>query len=160
MVTSPDGSKLAFLTNAINQRQEKFEDIEIYGLDLTSIGKSHVVAAADKNSPPQEPRQLTHNQAVETKLRWANDNRHIFFTVEVGDVTGPYRDLQPHLYWVNSETGAVEQWSKDFTGEINHYAVTADGVLTSARLGTEVPMYSVAKPEPVFEPTKRLARHL
>ncbi len=147
MVTSPDGSKLAFLSNAINQRQEKFEDIEIYGLDLTSIGKSHVVAAADKNSPLQEPRRLTNNQAVETKLRWANDNRHIFFTVEVGDVTGPYRDLQPHLYWVNSETGAVEQWSKAFTGEINDYAVTSDGVLTSARLGTEVPMYSVAKPE-------------
>jgi hypothetical protein len=30
LITSPDGSKLAFLTNSINQRQEKFEDVEIY----------------------------------------------------------------------------------------------------------------------------------
>ena len=30
LVTSPDGSKLAFVTNSINQRQEKFEDVEIY----------------------------------------------------------------------------------------------------------------------------------
>jgi dipeptidyl aminopeptidase/acylaminoacyl peptidase len=148
MVTSPDGSKLAFLSNAINQRQEKFEDIEIYAVDLTNIGRDHVASAAsdDKKNSPQEPRRLTHNQAAETKLHWANDNRHVFFTVEVGDVSGAYRDLQPHLYWVDSVTGAVEQWSKDFPGEINDYAVTSNGVLTSARLGTEVPMYSVAKP--------------
>ncbi len=40
MVTSPDGSKLAFVTNAINQRQEKFEDIEIYSLDLQILAKT------------------------------------------------------------------------------------------------------------------------
>ena len=32
LVTSPDGSKLAFISNSINQRQEKFEDYEIYAL--------------------------------------------------------------------------------------------------------------------------------
>ncbi len=130
LVTSPDGSKLAFISNSINQRQEKFEDYEIYALDLAN----------------RQPRRLTNNQAQETRLHWANDNRHVFFSVEVGDVTGPYRDLQPHLYWVDSESGAVEQWSKDFIGQVDQYAVTADGVLTSARLGTEVPMYSVAQP--------------
>ncbi len=108
--------------------------------------------AAEKNPSPTRPRQLTHNQAHEQNLRWANDSRHIFFTVEDGDVTGPYRDLQPHLYWVDSEkpdseTGAAEQWSKDFIGPIEHYAVAADNVLASARLGTEVPMYSAAKPD-------------
>jgi dipeptidyl aminopeptidase/acylaminoacyl peptidase len=135
LVTSPDGNKLAFISSAANQRQEKFEDYEIYALDLANPA----------------PRQLTHNQAQEVSLRWANDSRHILFTVEVGDVAGPYRDLQPHLYWVDSEkpdsgTGAVEQWSKDFVGPINHYAVTGDSVLVSARLGTEVAMYSVAQP--------------
>ena len=30
LVTSPDGTKLAILSNAINQRQEKYEDVEIY----------------------------------------------------------------------------------------------------------------------------------
>ncbi len=46
----------------------------------------------------------------------------------------------------NSETGAVEQWSKDFIGMTQHYAVAADTVLTSARVGTEVPMFSAAQP--------------
>ena len=135
LVTSPDGSKLAFVTNAVNQRQEKFEDIEIYALDLANP------------SPSQTPRRLTHNQAAEVKPRWANDSRHVFFTVEVGDVAGPYRDLQPHLYWVESETGNIEQWSKDFIGPVEHYAVTPGGVLASARLGTEVSAYSVAEPK-------------
>ena len=130
LMTSPDGSKLAFLSSAINQRQEKFEDYEIYALDLAN----------------PTPRQLTHNQAQEVRLRWANDSRHVLFSVEVGDVTGPYRDLQPHLYWVDSGTGAVEQWSKDFIGPVEHYSITANNVLASARLGTEVAMYSVAQP--------------
>jgi dipeptidyl aminopeptidase/acylaminoacyl peptidase len=148
MITSPDGSKLAFVTNAINQRQEKFEDVEIYALDLSSGAAGSV--AADK--PVAQPRQLTHNQAVEGRPRWANDNRHVFFSVEVGDITGPYRDLQPHLYWVDSEksggeTGAVEQWSNGFIGAVDHYAVTSDGVLALARLGTEVSAYSVAEPK-------------
>ena len=128
------------LTSAINQREEKFEDYEIYALDLAQ----------------PTPRQLTHNQAQEEKLHWANDNRHLFFSVQVGDVSGPYRDLQPHLYWLDSEkpggekpdseTGAVEQWSRDFIGPVEHYAVAAEHVLASARLGTEVAMYSVSQP--------------
>ena len=131
VVTSPDGSKLAYATSAINQRQEKYEDVEIFALDLASQSA--------------QPRQLTHNQAEEGKLRWANDNRHIFFSVDGGDVAGPYRDLQPHLYWVDNETGTIEQWSKDFPGAIDHYAVSSNDVLTSARLGTEVQLYSAPR---------------
>lgn len=149
LVTSPDGTKLAFISSAINQRQEKFEDYEIYALDLAN----------------PTLRQLTHNQAQEVKLRWANDSRHILFTVEVGEVAGPYRDLQPHLYWVDSEkpdtekpdsekpdntTGSTEQWGKDFIGPVDHYSVNAEGVLASARLGTEAAMYSAAQPRQSF----------
>ncbi len=135
LVASPDGNKLAFVSNAINQRQEKVEDVEIYIVDLASAS-------------PSTPRALTHNQAVEGKLHWANDSRHIFFSVEVGDVTGPYRDLQPHLYWADSASdgGAVQQWSKDFIGPVEHYAVAGENVLAAARAGTEVQLYSVAKP--------------
>jgi dipeptidyl aminopeptidase/acylaminoacyl peptidase len=132
LVTSPDGSKLAFATDAINQRQEKYEDVEIFAVDLA--GQSSLA------------RQVTHNQAAEGKLRWADDSRHIFFTVEVGDVTGPYRDLQPHLYSVDSGTGSVEQWNRNFIGTVDHFAVVGDEVLASARLGTEVQFYSAAKP--------------
>jgi dipeptidyl aminopeptidase/acylaminoacyl peptidase len=150
MVTSPDGSKLAFLTNSISQRQEKNEDVEIYAVDVMAQTPSPTNASsvgnAGSNSVPASPRQLTHNQAVETKLHWASDNRHVLFTVEVGDVTGPYRDLQPHLYWVDYETGAVEQWAKDFPGEIASYDTYGNGVVFTARLGTEVQVYSAGNP--------------
>jgi dipeptidyl aminopeptidase/acylaminoacyl peptidase len=156
LLVSPDGNKLAFLTNAINQRQEKYEDVELYVVDLDGSLTKHIA------------RRVTNNQAAEVRPRWANDSRHIFFSVEVGDVSGPYRDLQPHLYWVDTgkpDTGSpneykpdaksrpIEQWSKDFIGPVEHYAVAADTVLASARVGTEVQMYSVGKPS---EPLHRI----
>jgi dipeptidyl aminopeptidase/acylaminoacyl peptidase len=147
LITAPDGSKLAFMANPINQREEKFDDYEIYVVDLSSVAR----APSPANSKNEvQPRRLTNNQAVEHDLHWANDNRHIFFTIDVGDVTGPYRDLQPHLYWVDSGDGKIEQWGKDFGGPVDHYAVTGDNVLESARLGTEVQIYSTSKPEQSF----------
>jgi dipeptidyl aminopeptidase/acylaminoacyl peptidase len=139
LTTSPDGAKLAFTSNAINQRQEKAEDVEIYTLSLTGV-------ASLASGALIEPHRVTTNQAQEVRPRWANDNRHIFFGVEVGDVTGAYRDLQPHLYWVDIDSGSIEQWSKDFIGPVEHYAVAGENVLTSARVGTEVQVYSAAKP--------------
>lgn len=137
MTISPDGKNLALMSNPINQREEKYQDYEIYVADLASSNATHL-------------RRLTHNEAVEHDLHWANDSRHIFFTIDVGDVTGPYRDLQPHLYWVDSNTGAVEQWSKDFSGSVEHYAINADGPLASGRLGTEVQMYSTPQASQSF----------
>jgi dipeptidyl aminopeptidase/acylaminoacyl peptidase len=131
--TSPDGMKLAFVSNAINQRQEKYEDVEVYVVDLAGAANS-------------QPRRVTHNEGVESQLRWANDNRHLFFTIEVGDVAGPYRDLQPHLYWVDTESGGIEQWGKDFIGPIGNYAVAGNSILASARNGTEVQLYSSSRP--------------
>jgi dipeptidyl aminopeptidase/acylaminoacyl peptidase len=131
--TSPDGMKLAFVSNAINQRQEKYEDVEVYVVDLAKAANS-------------QPRRVTHNEGVESQLRWANDNRHLFFTIEVGDVAGSYRDLQPHLYWVDTESGGIEQWGKDFIGPIGNYAVAGNSILASARIGTEVQLYSSSRP--------------
>jgi len=146
LITSPDGQKLAFISNSINQRQEKYEDVEIYTIDVARALLPATAESASNSSAEAHPRRITNNQAAETHPHWATDSRHIFFTVEVGDVSGPYRDLQPHLYWVDSATGAVEQWSKDFTGPVEHYAVTAENVLASARIGTEVSAYSVMQP--------------
>ncbi|MGC1370942.1 MAG: prolyl oligopeptidase family serine peptidase [Candidatus Sulfotelmatobacter sp.] len=137
LITSPDGTKLAFVSNSINQRQEKYQDVEIYQVKLVVERAPSPTNAGSEDKPIQ----LTHNQAVEGRLHWANDSRHIFFTVEVGDVSGPYRDLQPHLYWVDSDNGSVEQWAKDFRGEIVSYGVYGNGVVVTARLGTEVHMY-------------------
>jgi dipeptidyl aminopeptidase/acylaminoacyl peptidase len=144
LLTSPDSKKLAILSNAINQRQEKYEDVELYVLDVErALSPATAGSASDATL---QPRRVTKNQAVETRPRWANDSRHILFTVEVGDVAGPYRDLQPHLYSLDLDSSSVEQWDKSFIGPIERYAVAEDKILTSARLGTEVQMYDAAKP--------------
>jgi dipeptidyl aminopeptidase/acylaminoacyl peptidase len=131
---SRDGNKLAFVTESVSERQEKVDEFEIYSIDL---------ATASKERPA---RRLTQNEAVENHLDWAPDNRHIFFSVEIGDVAGPYRDLQPHLYWLDAASGEIEQWAKDFIGSVNQYAVEGDHVLVAGRLGTEVSPYSADAP--------------
>jgi len=145
LLTSPNGMTLAILTNAINQRQEKYEDVELYTLALM-VSRRAVDSAGHPDPDRPYPIRLTENQAEEVRPHWANDSRHIFFSVEVGDPLGPYRDLQPHLYWVDTMSKKIEQWSTDFPGPIEHYTVAADTVLASARAGTEVQMYSVTKP--------------
>jgi dipeptidyl aminopeptidase/acylaminoacyl peptidase len=139
LLTSPDGRTLAFLSNAINQRQEKYEDVELYTVDLNGSGT-------------QVPIRITHNEAEEIHPRWASDSRHIFFSVEVGDISGPYRDLQPHLYWVDASTKKIEQWAKDFTGQIVSFEPSTNGVVLTARLGTEVQMYTAANPTDSLHP--------
>jgi acylaminoacyl-peptidase len=134
MVISADGKNLAFRTTSVSEREENVGEFEIFNVDLPGT------------SPQSVPRQLTHNAAVEHEIRWAPDSRHLLFDVEIGDVSGPYRDLQPHLYWVDSDTGRVEQWNQDFVGAVNDYTPAGDGVLVAGREGTEVQLYSGAKP--------------
>jgi dipeptidyl aminopeptidase/acylaminoacyl peptidase len=138
LVVSPDGHALAFHTEPISERQEKVEEYEIYSIDLTN------------SSGNQTPRQLTRNHAIEGDLHWADDNRHLFFTVSIGDIGDAYRDLQPHLYWVDTEGGQEQQWGKDFVGAVNRYTVAGSRLLVSGRLGTEVPVYSANRPTDSF----------
>jgi dipeptidyl aminopeptidase/acylaminoacyl peptidase len=146
LVTSPDGAHLAFITSAINQREEKLQDYEIFELNVAQPSAGRTLGSVSADTIPA-PRQLTHNQAQEQNLHWSSDSRHIFFTVEVGDVAGPYRDLQPHLYWLDSQTQTVDQWSRDFPGQIESYGRNGNGVVVTARLGTEVQTYlSGSKP--------------
>ena len=74
LVTSPDGKNLAFISNAVSQRQEKSEDVEIY---VCALGVAGSLGKDQKSATT--PHQLTHNQAIEVKLRWANDSRHLLF---------------------------------------------------------------------------------
>jgi dipeptidyl aminopeptidase/acylaminoacyl peptidase len=134
MVVSADGQNLAFTTSSISEREEKVEEFEIFNVDLPGA------------TPQRLPRQLTRNAAVEHEIYWAPGRHRLFFDVEIGDVSGPYRDLQPHLYWVDSDTGHLEQWSQDFVGAVNDYAPAGNGVLVAGREGTEVQLYSAAKP--------------
>jgi dipeptidyl aminopeptidase/acylaminoacyl peptidase len=84
-------------------------------------------------------------------MRWSNDNRHVYFQVDYGSVEGKYSDTQTRLYWADADTGEVQRWAANFTGQVAHYAVAPDGgVIAAARLGTEVQVYAQAKPAAAF----------
>src|SRR5262249_35793075 len=126
-------------TSSISEREEKVEEFEIYLVDL---------AAA---SPDKAPRRLTNNNAGEQELRWSNDSQHIYFEVEYGSVEGKYQDTQMRLYWLDTGSGKVERWGKDFIGSFTHYAPLPDGgVIATARVGTEVQIYTQSSPSEPF----------
>ena len=106
MSAAPDGRRLAFVTVAVSERSEKVEESEIYSLDLTVA------------SPDQAPRQVTHNEALEQAIRWDNDSRHILFQVDSGSVEGKYQDTQTRLYWVDADSGDVQRWAAEFSGQV------------------------------------------
>ncbi|HVZ18142.1 MAG TPA: hypothetical protein VG897_13550 [Terriglobales bacterium] len=133
LVTSGDGKRLAFATTSVSERQEFPAEFEVFVIELAN-------ASADV-----APKQVTHNEAFEANLKWARDNRHLFFTVGQGSVEGKYADSQPRLYAVDTDTSETQRWAADFPGEIVDYEVEPDGTLAvSARIGTEVQMYTLA----------------
>jgi dipeptidyl aminopeptidase/acylaminoacyl peptidase len=140
---SHDGSRLAFVTSSVSERQEKVEDIELYLVRLTN------------NAVESAPIRLTHNEAVELNLEWAPDNRHLFFQVNLGSLERKYEDPQPRLYWVDagdtSGKNEVQRWFADYPGEVVHYTPLSDGsVLCACRIGTEVQFVAQASPKAVI----------
>jgi dipeptidyl aminopeptidase/acylaminoacyl peptidase len=137
---SHDGSRLAFVTSSVSERQEKVEDIELYLVNLV------------RNAAEATPIRLTHNQAVELNLEWAPDNRHLFFQINLGSLERKYEDPQPRLYWVDtgdtSGKSEVQRWFADYPGEVVRYTPLPDGsVLCACRTGTEVQLVSQANPK-------------
>ena len=63
ITVSPNGQRLAFATASVSERQERVEEFEIFGVDLTNA------------SPDQAPKQLTHNEAIEHSIRWTADSQ-------------------------------------------------------------------------------------
>jgi dipeptidyl aminopeptidase/acylaminoacyl peptidase len=137
---STDGSRLAFVTSSVSERQEKVEDIDIYLVNLTN------------DSAPAAPIRLTQNEAVELNLEWAPDNRHLFFQVNLGSLERKYEDPQPRLYWLDSDATSekrqVQRWFAGYPGEVIAYTPLPDGsVLCACRVGTEVQLQSQANPK-------------
>ncbi|HEY1271868.1 MAG TPA: S9 family peptidase [Terriglobales bacterium] len=136
MAVSPDGKRLAFSTSSVSERQEKVGEFEIY------------LVPAAATAPDTPPHQLTHNEAMEQQIQWANDSKHLFFQVEQGSVEQKYRDTQKRLYWADADSGATERWAGSFDGSVTDYSITdSGGVLAAGRLGTEVQMYSASRPD-------------
>lgn len=148
MVIAHDGSRLAFISNSISQRNEKIEEYEIYLVSLAA-GPSETA-----------PTRLTRNEALEVHLEWAGDNRHLFFQTSLGSVEGKYADYQPRLYWIDTVSGEIQRWFGDYKGEVARYALMPDGsVLCACREGTEIQLYSQGNPKAPILPHKGWAGH-
>jgi len=102
LAVSPDGKSLAFNTDSVSQRVEGIGSYEIF-----------LVPASGG-----QPRQLTHNQAIESRLRWAPDGKSILFEVGMGSVEHQYEDVQKRLYSVDVDSGATHRWAGEFGGAI------------------------------------------
>ena len=82
LITSPDGSKLAFITNAINQRQEKYEDVEIYIVDLKWRGHTSPANAAAQHCTLVNPAASPTTKPSKAIRTGPVDNRHLLFSSE------------------------------------------------------------------------------
>jgi dipeptidyl aminopeptidase/acylaminoacyl peptidase len=135
LAVSSDNAKLAFLTSSISEREESAVDYEIF-------------VAETSGALPAQPKRLTNNSAIEFEIRWAADNRHIFFQNSEGSVDSPkYADTQNHLYWIDASTSEIQQWSKQFAGAVAEYApMKGDTLLTAGMVGTQVQLYTSANP--------------
>ncbi len=127
---SPNGKELAFLTGPIHRRIENPADNEIFV--VASVGG--------------EVRQLTHNQALESDIRWAPDGRWLHFVVSAaaGSLEGSYRDVQGRLYRIDTETAKVERLGTTFDGSFDQFVLLPDGREFALGLkGTETQIYLV-----------------
>ncbi len=132
---SPDGQRIAFLTDSRTQRQESLDAYGIYLIDAAG----------------GEPRKLLQREAVLDVFHWSPDSRHIFFSFLNGSVEGKYRDAQSRVYSIDAQsdgaTPVLARWAAQFQGAITAFAVSSQGGLVAAgRMGTEVQLYTAEKP--------------
>jgi dipeptidyl aminopeptidase/acylaminoacyl peptidase len=127
---SPNGNSVAFVTGPVHKRIENPADYEMF-LAASSGG---------------EARQITHNNAVESELRWSPDGRWLYFTVQAaaGSLEGKYRDVQGRLYRMDVANEKTERLGAGFDGSWDQFALLPDGrELALGLKGTEDQIYLV-----------------
>jgi dipeptidyl aminopeptidase/acylaminoacyl peptidase len=127
---SPDGKSIAFVTGPVHHRIETPKDFEMFE-----------VAASGG-----EARQLTHNDAVESELRWSPDSHWLLFTVQAaaGSLEGKYRDVQGRLYRMDVASGKIERLGASFDGSLDQFTLLPDGREIALGLkGTEDQLYLI-----------------
>lgn len=127
---SPDGKSLAFVTGSVHRRMESPADFEVF-----------LVPAAGG-----DVRQITHNEATESSLRWSPDSRWLHFSVQAaaGSLEGKYRDVQGRLYRLNPTNGKIERLGADFKGSFDQFTLLPDGrELALGLTGIETQVYLV-----------------
>jgi dipeptidyl aminopeptidase/acylaminoacyl peptidase len=127
---SPDGKQVAFLTEPIHKRIENPADYEIFLVGATG----------------GSVRQVTHNEAVESNVRWSPDGRWMHFSVNAGSgsLEGKYRDVQGRLYRLDVASGKTERLGSSFDGSLDQYTLLPDGrELALGLKGMETQVYLV-----------------
>ncbi len=77
LAVSADGARIAFCTDSRSGRDESLDDYSIFAIDLAGAGNS-----------PVKPQLVSHAGVIYERIRWAKDNRHIFFMFLYGSVDG------------------------------------------------------------------------
>jgi dipeptidyl aminopeptidase/acylaminoacyl peptidase len=127
---SPDGKTVAFATEPVHHRMENPADFETF-----------LVPSAGG-----EVRQITHNDATETGLRWSADSRSLYLIVQAaaGSLEGKYRDVQGRLYRLDAATGKTDRLGAAFDGSFDSFVLLPDGrELALGLKGTEQQIYLV-----------------
>ncbi len=127
---SPDGKHLAFVTGPVHRRTERPADFEVFLVDPSG----------------GTVRQLTHNDAIESILRWSPDSHWLNFSVQAaaGSLEGKYRDVQGRLYRLDPVSGKTERLGSTFDGSFERFSLLPDGrILALGLKGTESELYLV-----------------
>src|SRR5277367_1740297 len=122
--------QIAFETESVSHRMDGYEASEIF---LVSPNGG-------------EAKQLTHNQAVESGLRWGPDGKQLYFNVRAaaGSLEGKYQDVQGRLYVVDPASGKVDRLGAEFKGSFEDYTIDGDGgVIAEGLTGTQVQLYKI-----------------
>ena len=110
---SPDGKSVIFTSEPVHHRTENPADFEVF------------LASANGG----EAKQLTHNQAMESGLRWSSDSKTIYFLVQAagGSLEGKYTDVQGRLYKMDASGGNVQRLGSTFDGSYETFTLLPDG---------------------------------
>jgi dipeptidyl aminopeptidase/acylaminoacyl peptidase len=130
IASSPDGKMIAFETEPVHHRMEGPANYEMY---LVGVGGGEV-------------KQITHNEGMESNLRWSPDSRFLHFVViaDAGTAEGKYRDVQGRLYRVDTASSKVERLGSSFDGTFDQFALLPDGrEIAPGMKGTETQLYLV-----------------
>ena len=135
---APDGKSVAFETGPVHHRIETPKDYEMFVVPTGGELASGAV------------RQITHNDAVESELRWSPDSKWLYFTVQAaaGSLEGKYTDVQGRLYRMNpADTASADKPQRlgaSFDGSWDAFTLLPDGREIATGLnGAETQLYLV-----------------
>jgi len=138
---SPSGEQIAFETGSVSHRLENPAESELF-----------LVAARGG-----EPRQMTHNQGLESHMVWTPSGKSIDFLVSAGagSIEGPYQDVQGRIYSLDLGSGKITRLGGDFQGSWEGITIASGGNLLATGLaGVEQHLYRIDGPK--FESTATL----